>query len=46
MEFKYEKLLIRKVGGNFNDEDEVTDELVVSKIIVNYRGLQKRKRKI
>lgn len=45
MEFKYEKLLIRKVGGNFSDEDEVTDELVVSKIIVNYRGLQKKKEK-
>ena len=46
MEFKYEKLLIRKVGGNFSDEDEVTDELVVSKIIVNYRGLQKRKKNL
>lgn len=31
--------------GNFNDDDQVADDLVVSKIIVNYRGLQKEKYK-
>ena len=31
--------------GNFSDDNQVADELVVSKIIVNYRGLQKEKYK-